>query len=266
MSDLLDLAREGKPMPFACVDMHGHLGRYEFAIPDLDPAAVVRSMDALGIGRYWASHMRCMSADTEWGNAQVYAAMRLCPGRILGAASVWPQDAGHVEACARRWIERGFSGFKVHNINGFAYNDSAYEPMYRLAQACRMPILFHTWGDARNEFGQLREVARLCPDAALQLAHAGAGDWRPILQMARDLPNVWLDTALSRSPRGRVAELVRAVGEKRIVWGSDAVFFSNAHQIGKVLGAAISDEAKQRILSQNAADLLARIRPLNAER
>ncbi|OGV67927.1 MAG: hypothetical protein A2498_14610 [Lentisphaerae bacterium RIFOXYC12_FULL_60_16] len=259
MSTLLDLARRGQPMPFECIDMHGHLGRYEFAIPDLSPDALIRSMNALGVGRYWTSHMRCMSADVEWGNDEVYAAMQQFPGRILGAVSVWPGNTATVEARARHWLSCGFSGFKLHNCNGFAYNDAAYEPVYRLANQHRMPILFHTWGGAR-EFKELFEVAKTCPEAALLLAHSGSADTEAYIRMALECPNVYLDLALSRSPRGLVAELVKAVGADRVVWGSDAVFMSNTQQIGKVLGADIPDDAKRRVLADNAAGLLARIR------
>jgi len=62
--------------------------------------------------------------------------------------------------------------------------------------------------------------------------------------MANEHANVYLDLAYSRSPRGLVAELVERVGVAKVVWGSDAYFFNQAQQIGKVLGARIADADK----------------------
>ena len=43
---------------------------------------------------------------------------------------------------------------------------------------------------------------------------------------------------------------------EKIVWGSDALFINMAQQIGKVLGAEITDNQKKRILSDNARRIL----------
>ena len=41
-----------------------------------------------------------------------------------------------------------------------------------------------------------------------------------------------------------VTELPYGVGPEKVVWGSDCYFYSEAHQIGKVLGAALPEEVK----------------------
>ena len=80
------------------------------------------------------------------------------------------------------------------------------------------------------------------------------------IAMARDLAIVYLDLTFSRSPRGLVARFVREVGSEKVVWGSDGWFMSNCQQIGKVLGAEIDDQDKERILSLNAPAILERVR------
>ena len=127
MKKIIEYGRYGIKLPFPCIDMHGHLGRYAFAIPDMTLEALIASMDRIGIKRYWTSHMRTMSADAEWGNQEVYKAMREYPGRILGAISVWPSDKMEVKRVVDRWLKKGFSGFKLHDSNGFPYTHPAYE-------------------------------------------------------------------------------------------------------------------------------------------
>ncbi|NIA22257.1 MAG: amidohydrolase family protein [Anaerolineaceae bacterium] len=79
-------------------------------------------------------------------------------------------------------------------------------------------------------------------------------------RLACDHQNVHLDLCLSLSPRRLVERLVEGAGIERIVWGSDALFINMAHQIGKVLGARLSDEQKRAILGGNARRILKRIR------
>ncbi|KKK49641.1 hypothetical protein LCGC14_3133040, partial [marine sediment metagenome] len=55
-------------------------------------------------------------------------------------------------------------------------------------------------------------------------------------------------------------QLVAEAGAENVVWGSDAIFLSQAQQIGRVIGARISDEDKKTVLSGNARRLLGRIR------
>jgi predicted TIM-barrel fold metal-dependent hydrolase len=76
-------------------------------------------------------------------------------------------------------------------------------------------------------------------------------------RIAREHPNVFVDTVGSSAARGLVERAVAAIGADKIVWGSDAYCYGLPQQIGKVLGAKISDEDKVKILSGNAQRILA---------
>ena len=85
MSTLLEKGRAGAPPdidPF--IDVHGHLGRFGFAIPDLSVEGVLRVMDRLGVQKILVSHMTCMSYEVAWGNDQIAQAIRRYPGRLEG--------------------------------------------------------------------------------------------------------------------------------------------------------------------------------------
>ena len=256
MNTLLASGREGRPISgIEMIDMHGHFGRIGHAVPDLSPAGIVDVLDRLGVRSIICSHMCCMSHEARHGNRELLSAMQAYPGRILGYISLWPWSAEEVRAEVEWGLQAGFSGIKMHNVNGFPYTDDALVPAYQLAEEHRLPILFHTWG-AAAEFAEMRELARQYPNTPLLLAHAGTGDLSLYLNLARDHANIYLELAFSLSPRGLVEQLVREVGAEKIVWGSDAYFFNQAQQIGKVLGAKIDDEAKTKILSGNALRIL----------
>jgi len=91
MSDLLKRALAGESLSdIGIVDVHGHLGRIGFTIPDFTAASMVRVMDRLGVASTICSHMQCMSAEAERGNREVHDAMQAFPGRILGYVIVSP--------------------------------------------------------------------------------------------------------------------------------------------------------------------------------
>ncbi|MEA3366132.1 MAG: amidohydrolase family protein, partial [Candidatus Hydrogenedentes bacterium] len=75
-------------------------------------------------------------------------------------------------------------------------------------------------------------------------------------QLANEHKNLYLELAMSLSPRGLVAWFVEQVDAAKIVWGSDFCFLDHAQQIGKVLGVDIDERDKRKILSDNALRIL----------
>lgn len=242
------------------VDMHGHVGAYDFAIPGRTPEAMVAAMDRIGVRQILCSHMACITGQVETGNREMLEAMRACPGRILGYATVWPESAEAVEAETRHCLDAGFTGVKLHNANGFPYDDPAYAPALALANERRRPVLFHTWGQPA-EMAQVRRLSARYPSAALLLGHSGMNHPEEYVQIARECANVYLEICGSVWPRGTLERLVEGAGVERVVWGSDAYFMSQAHQLGKVLGATCDDAVKRQVLSTNARRILNAILP-----
>ena len=259
-SSLLDLGRRGRPLTVPdVIDMHGHLGAYQFAIPDRSPDAMVRVMDGVGVHQIVCSSLGCMTGRVETGNREVLEATRAYPGRILGYLTLWPASAESVEAEARRYLgEEGFIGVKLHDGNGFTYTDEAYAPALAIADERRMPVLLHTWGQ-EAQFEQIPRLAERYPRAAFLLAHSGSMHEDRYIQAARERPNVYLDLCLSLSHVRLIERLIEGAGADKIVWGSDVYFLSMTQQIGKVLGARCGDADKVKILSTNARGLLDRI-------
>jgi uncharacterized protein len=256
---LLQRARAGEVLAdLDIVDMHGHLGGTYFAITRRLPEDLVAVMDRVGVRQIVCSHISCMCARAEAGNRETLAAMRAHPGRILGYVILWPQSAKDVERETRWCLAQGFTGIKLHNSNGFPYADPAYAPALEIADERRLPVLLHTWGRA-EELAHARVLAQKYSRASLLLAHTGMAAIEEYIRLARELPNVYLDTCGSRYPFGMLDRLVSEVGAGKVVWGSDGNFFSVTHQIGKVFGARCDDAAKCQVLSGNARRILGAI-------
>jgi hypothetical protein len=258
MSALLAQGRLGQSITSAdLIDMHGHIGRYGYLIPDLSVAGLVAVMDRIGVKQIVVSHMQCASADMARANQEVREATQAFPGRILGYASLWPESEQAVREEVERRLAEGFTGIKIHNSNGFSYNESAYTPAYEIAEERRLPVLLHTWGGA-EEFAQVAVLAARYDQISFLLAHSGSRNASEYVRLAREHPNIYLDICFSAAPRGMVARLVTEAGVDKVVWGSDAYFYSQAQQVGKVLAADLSEEAKAQVLGGNAKRILAR--------
>ncbi len=257
MTALLQQARAGEPLDIEIIDMHGHLGRHAFTIPNLTAESLIASMDALGIRAIVCSHMRSMSHNVEHANTEIHKYIQAFGGRILGYAAVFPADSQSVRQSVERWLAAGFTGLKLHNVSGLPYTEAAFEPAYVIANDRRLPVLFHTWG-GQEELDHIRSVSERYRQASLLVAHAGSENEAAYIELAKDCPNVYLDLALSMAPRGLVERLVEAVGAEKVVWGSDSYFLNQAQQLGKVVGADIPEQAKAQILCGNARKILAR--------
>jgi hypothetical protein len=258
MNALLHKAREGKPLGIDIIDIHGHIGRYAFAIPTLNVKSIIDSMNKLGIQKTICSHMNCMGQNAEMGNEEVYKAIQAYPGRIDGYISIYPFSRKHVETVMKKWLKAGFVGIKLHNATGLPYNHPHLEPAYKIANQHYLPILFHTWGD-ENEFEEIEEISQSYQNLSILMAHSGACKKEKYAEFALKHQNVYLDVTFSGAPVGLLEYFTEMIGAHRIVWGSDVYFLNQAQQLGKVVGCNLSQQEKSLILYNNARHLLDRI-------
>lgn len=260
MNTLLDKGRAGAPLGITpCIDMHGHIGRYMFAVPDIRPESLIETMDRIGVQTIFISHITCLNYEVRWGNDVVADVRRACPGRFEGYIALWPDSQESVRTEVARCLASGFGGIKLHKPDMARYADAAYRPAWEAAQERRLPVLLHTWGD-EPVMSDVKSLAGEYPDANIILGHSGATNVEKYIALANNCPHIYLDLALSAGPRGLVERFVASVPPDKILYGSDASFMSMCQQVGKVLGARISEEMKLRILGQNAASVLARRR------
>jgi hypothetical protein len=122
-------------------------------------------------------------------------------------------------------------------------------------------ILQHTWLKVGgNEPGEstpydIVELAKRHPRVPLICGHTG-GDWERGIRVIRSTSNIYADLAGSNPTSGFVEMAVRELGASRIIYGSDAFGRSFASQLAKVMGADVSEPAKQLILGENLRRML----------
>jgi len=260
MTTLLEKGRLGESLAeYEIVDMHAHL--MVDPIPwGEDPAEhLLRAMDQSAVRTSLVSSLARAGFRMEACNELTYRAMQKYPDRLLGYVYIWPADPKAVRAEVERRLAQGFIGIKMLVLMGYDYVYPGYAPAFEIANERRLPVLLHTYG-GQPGLDDVPVLAERYPDVNFVLAHAGAQQVEHYIRIAGQVEHAYLELCTSTATYRAVETLFENLPLERIVWGADDLPLNMSHQLGKVLGAQIPEEAKVQILSGNARRLLSQIR------
>jgi predicted TIM-barrel fold metal-dependent hydrolase len=155
--------------------------------------------------------------------------------RLLPCVGVNPRFERDVRGRAERLADGGARLFKVHgphmlvNPNDYLGAVPALRSLYEVAQARRIPVMFHTgtsvFRGARSKHGdplQVEDIGVDFPDLDVILAHGGRPFWtEAAFFLLRRFPRFHLD--LSGMPPARILEWFPRLSEisDRVLFGTD---------------------------------------------
>ncbi|MDR0442343.1 MAG: amidohydrolase family protein [Treponema sp.] len=155
-----------------------------------------------------------------------------------------------------RLIGLGLKGLKFHpDMQRFNIDDEAMMDIYASIEG-RLPVIFHT-GDYRYSFSHPSRLARVLdnfPKLCVVAAHFGG--WS-VFDIAYDYfhnRRCFFDVSSSLSFIGtrRAAELIRAYGAERFLFGSDYPMWDPAACLAEFMSLDLSDSERELILRKNA--------------
>ena len=245
------------------VDFHNHVGRWGVVGGRGDITEYVRIMDAAGVDRacinsiFFGDHRIC--------NDRVARFVSEYPDRFIGVAFVTP----HYPEEAVQELERAFDVLRMRYLKLYApyfyrpIDHDAYMPIFEWANDRGIVVMSHcSFGlegdDTLTAPWRFDGLAKRFPQVKWVLAHAGFSPVGEVhaIQVAREHPNIFLETATSRDAHGTIEHLVDGVGADRVLYGSDMPIFDARQQLGRIVTAQISEDAKRKILGLNAIKLL----------
>jgi predicted TIM-barrel fold metal-dependent hydrolase len=280
---------------FAVTDLHVHIQPWEMhpatvnaameaGRSDLDrirsfiesPSEFLRFLDACGIER--AAIINYVAPDVMGFTSEVNAwCARYCaaaPDRLLGFGSVHPRFTRRPGEETERVLDLGLRGLKIHpphqlfQVNDYRTGGSGagIGEVFRVAEARGVPVMIHTgtsvFPGARNVYADpmpADDVGIDFPRLSVILAHAG----RPLhgdaaFFLVRRHPRFSFD--LSGIPPKRLLHHVPRLAEiaDRCLWGSDwpsPGVWDLKRNVEEFLALDLSDDARRKILSDNAARL-----------
>jgi len=241
------------------IDFHGHTGGNESNGMKDDPALMIRTLDAAGVDK--ACLFNCFHPTGRPGNDLTARFVAMHPDRFIGFAYVSPiipPDEMRAEL-TRAFDELGFIGIKAYsNYFPWGYSAPQYDPIYEFANERGAPVIFHTGVEPKSRPALLAEFAPRFPNAYFVAGHSGnmPEGRAEAIAAANAHPNIYLETCSTYRTPGAIEELVNGAGAERVLYGSDQPLMDPRPQIGKIITADISDEAKRLVLGGNARRLL----------
>jgi hypothetical protein len=190
---------------------------------------------------------------------------------VLGAAASGDADGLLVPFCrvdphngavaeAERCLATGARGIKLHpRAENFTLDHPEVRKLVAIAHERSLPMMIHAGRGIPALGAHAVELARAYPDARLILAHAGICDLSWIWRPARELPNLFFDTAWWM-PSDLLA-LFSLMPPGQILFASDAPYgvtgMSAAVQFRLALQAGLSVEQIRSIASEQSLRLAA---------
>ncbi len=238
------------------IDFHGHPGRW--GLTESSPENLLHSMDAIGVD--YSVLFSVWHPEGTRGNDHTASMAASHPDRFIGFAYVSPLvPETMVAELTRAFDELHLKGIKLYPpFTGINLNEPPWFPIYEFADERGLAVIWHTGIEAPAQPKYVADVAPRFPNAIFVCGHSG--NCPPMRAMAIDAarknPNVYLETCSTFRTPGAIEELVNGAGADRVLYGSDVPLMDHRPQVGKIVTAAISDEAKRLVLGENARRIL----------
>ena len=189
--------------------------------------------------------------------------------RFIGFVTV---NVTRGEAACQKEFERGIKELKLHGLKihprqqKIRMNDPLVLSLAKKTRELNLPLVFHVASgdatirarksqdeaDAEAQYEKstfLTDIINVYDSHKVMAAHMG-GVTNPTIQKSK------ISFQTAGCSVDTIEYAVKAVGEDRIVFGSDYPFFSQYDEVAKVKAARISDQAKEKILSKNLERIL----------
>src|SRR3954471_11611506 len=231
----------------------------------VEPFAIERHCAYLHVGLGTASPDRRSSAAEE--PAEILPVLEQWRDRLLAMIYLNANDVAASLAALDQWVKNGPAVgvyFKSSPPGCLACTHPNFDPLVERCAELGAMIMQHTWFKAggKDDPGEstpaeLVTLARRHPRITFIAAHAG-GDWERGLRAVRDCPNVLVETSGFDPTAGFLEMAVRELGAERIVFGSHFMARSAGTEMGKVIGAEITDDQRRLIFGGNLRRVLGR--------
>ncbi len=105
--------------------------------------------------------------------------------------------------------------------------------------------------------GTSEGIARF-PLVRFIIAHAGVQHFEQAIALARDHSNVWLDTSSYFVTPGKLRRLVRELGARKLIFGSDypVMALDPGDALQKILSLSLPAQEQEAILGGNLREIL----------
>ena len=182
-------------------------------------------------------------------------------------AAFHPDDDHAIEIAEKALSHPRVLGFKLQLlVQNFYPDDERLFPLYELVMERNKRFLFHAGtGPAGNEFVGIRQFQKVLdryPDLPANVAHMGALETRQFIDLLKDHPNIYLDTAFTFFKKIDMEFDLEPeyleLNKDKILYGSDFpnLIYPREEEINTLLDYKLSKEFYQNVFRDNAQHLI----------
>lgn len=196
--------------------------------------------------------------EVEFANREVYEFVKENPGKYEWLVYVNPQHKSAPQQ-VERWVKKGAIGVKLWvSLKDKHGRMPQTLEVLKMANQLNCPVLIHTYNRIdENLPGEIsveefKSFADELPNLKIIAAHSGANWQESLGVIGKHHKNVYFDLSGVLPSSNMVSDLVKELGEDKIIFGSDMYGRDFYSQLSKVTLAPISNKAKEKVLWKNA--------------
>ena len=222
---------------------------------------LIRSMDECGVAHSVmlniATKPKQQIRINDW-------AAEISSNRITAFGSIHP-DADDVFDELERIKSLGLKGIKLHpEYQNFVVDTPEMLRIYDYAFSKGLMILFHAGYDPafappyKSSPKQFAKIKKELKGGTIIAAHLGSAKMWEDVEKYLAGTDIYIDTSMGFEyyPHDLFLRIVRAVGEDRVLFGSDSPWSNAGREIETLNSLALSQQTKENILYKNAQKLL----------
>ncbi|HYB04291.1 MAG TPA: amidohydrolase family protein, partial [Nitrososphaerales archaeon] len=176
---------------------------------------------------------------------------------FIGFLRLNPNEPDAETLLARLASEKRIFGMKLNPMTTgvLPSSDNALKLVAASAEL-DLPILFHSGDDPFSNPLQIECAAMASPEASIILGHMGGFFYvEEAVRVAKRQRNVFLETSVMPYPE-MIRSAVKALGSRRVFFGSDAPGVHSRIEIQKIRASGISKDEQREVLSSSFLELL----------
>jgi hypothetical protein len=219
------------------------------------PKGIFSMMERLGVvGGGFMSWNGVVSNDSVQGNKLVKEALDVSPKGYWGLVTFSPTHYTQEELSVmipQVYADKRIIGMKPYHFYGMEYHNPAYDIWWEYGNKNGLYALIHP---SRSDLLEVDKLAEKYQNVRWVIAHAGGSYQMADMAIAvmKKHKNVFAEITLTPVPLGVIEYMVAALGDDRLLYGSDLPMRDPRQQLGWVVFANLPLESKKKILGQNA--------------
>ena len=264
---LMTAVRNGKPVPVPVIDMHMHMlhegingaGGTGYHMENGGPKGIFKMMEKLGVvGGGFMSWNGVVSNDSVQGNKLVKEALDVSPKGYWGLVTFSPTHYTQEELAVmipEVYADKRIIGMKPYHFYGMEYHNPAYDIWWEYGNKNGLYALIHP---SRSDLLEVEKLAAKYTNVRWVIAHAG-GSYKMadmVISTMKKYKNVFAEITLTPVPLGVIEYMVAALGDDRILYGSDLPMRDPRQQLGWLVFSNLPLASKKKILGENAYSVI----------